>query len=191
MFALTKYFPDQLIFGQEIRDKLANFVALKANTLRINSEYKDCLNVGVVRTNTMKTLHNYFAKNSVEKILICFADPHFKRVNHRRRIINQQLLTDYAYILKNDTGRIYQVTDVKDLYDWNNMHLDNHPLFERIPEDQLVDDPCIKAMREETDEAIKVIRNDGQIWHAVYRVRNKAIDADQKIIQNEMKKFFF
>ena len=135
MFALTKYCPDQLIFGQEIRDKLANFVALKANTLRINSEYKDCLNVGVVRTNTMKTLHNYFAKNSVEKILICFADPHFKKVNHRRRIINQQLLTDYAYILKNDTGRIYQVTDVKDLYDWNNMHLDNHPLFERIPED--------------------------------------------------------
>ena len=27
MFALTKHFPDELILGQEIRDKVANFVA--------------------------------------------------------------------------------------------------------------------------------------------------------------------
>ena len=27
MFALTKHFPDNLILGQEIRDKVANFVA--------------------------------------------------------------------------------------------------------------------------------------------------------------------
>lgn len=89
MFALTKHFPNNLILGQEIRDKIANFVAKMANTIRINSEYKECLNVGVVRTNTMKTLHNYFEKESVEKMFICFADPHFKKVNHRRRIINQ------------------------------------------------------------------------------------------------------
>jgi len=110
------------------------------------------MNLGVVRTNTMKTLHNYFAPNTVEKLFICFADPHFKKVNHRRRIINQNLLTDYAYILKND-GRIYQVTDVKDLYDWNCRHLDLHPLFERIPEEELAGDPCIDAMRSGTDEA--------------------------------------
>jgi tRNA (guanine-N7-)-methyltransferase len=67
-------------------------------------------------------------------MFICFADPHFKKVNHRRRIINQQLLTDYAYILKPE-GRIYEVTDVKDLHDWNCMHLDRHPMFEKIPED--------------------------------------------------------
>lgn len=69
MFALTKHFPDNLILGQEIRDKVANFVAKKANTVRINSGYKECLNVGVVRTNTMKTLHNYFDKNSVSEFL--------------------------------------------------------------------------------------------------------------------------
>lgn len=123
MFGLAKHFPDELILGQEIRDKVANFVGQKINTLRINSGYKDCLNIGVVRTNTMKTLHNYFQPNSVEKLFICFADPHFKRVNHRRRIINQNLLTDYAYILKTG-GRIYEVTDVKDLHDWNVMHLE-------------------------------------------------------------------
>jgi len=76
------------------------------------------MNVGVVRTNTMKTMHNYFKKESLSKIFICFADPHFKKVNHRRRIITQQLLTDYAYMLK-DGGMLYEVTDVKDLHDWN------------------------------------------------------------------------
>jgi len=88
MFALTKHFPDNLILGQEIRDKVANFVAEKANSIRINSGYKECLNVACVRTNTMKTVHNYFEKESVEKMFICFADPHFKKVNHRRRIIS-------------------------------------------------------------------------------------------------------
>ena len=67
MFALTKHFPDNLILGQEIRDKVANFVAKKANSIRINSQYKECLNVGTVRTNTMKTLHNYFEKSSVSE----------------------------------------------------------------------------------------------------------------------------
>jgi hypothetical protein len=49
----------------EIRDKVANFVAQKINTTRINSGYKSCMNIAVVRTNTMKTIHNYFKKDSV------------------------------------------------------------------------------------------------------------------------------
>jgi len=65
MFELTKEFPQNLILGMEIRDVVANFVASKINSLRINSGYKDCLNVGVVKTNTMKTIHNYFRKESV------------------------------------------------------------------------------------------------------------------------------
>lgn len=47
--------------------------------MRINSELKEYLNIGVVRTNTMKTLHNYFEKESIEKMFFCFADPHFKK----------------------------------------------------------------------------------------------------------------
>jgi tRNA (guanine-N7-)-methyltransferase len=65
MFELTKEFPQNLILGMEIRDVVANFVAAKINSLRINSGYKDCLNIGVVKTNTMKTIHNYFRKESV------------------------------------------------------------------------------------------------------------------------------
>ena len=107
----------------------------------------------------------------VSKLFICFADPHFKRQNHRRRIITQSLLTDYCFVLK-EGGMLYQVTDVKDLHDWNVKHLEEHPMFERVPEEQLKDDVCIKVMREETDEAQKVIRNQGSIWHAVFRKRS-------------------
>jgi tRNA (guanine-N7-)-methyltransferase len=77
MFELQKEFPDKLILGMEIRDTVANFVAQKIHSVRNND--KQCFNVGVVKTNTMKTLHNYFKKESLEKMFFCFADPHFKK----------------------------------------------------------------------------------------------------------------
>jgi hypothetical protein len=68
MFELSKEFPDKMILGMEIRDVVANFVVQKVNTLRINSGYKECMNIGVVKTNTMKTIHNFFGKESVSKL---------------------------------------------------------------------------------------------------------------------------
>ncbi len=65
MFELSKEFPNNLILGMEIRDVVANFVAAKINSMRVNSGYKECMNIGVVKTNTMKTIHNYFRKESV------------------------------------------------------------------------------------------------------------------------------
>ena len=40
-----------------------------------------------MRTNCMKYLPNYFEKGQLQKIFICFPDPHFKAKNHRRRIV--------------------------------------------------------------------------------------------------------
>jgi tRNA (guanine-N7-)-methyltransferase len=37
MFQLTKAFPDKLILGLEIRDKVANYVGEKINSIRCNS----------------------------------------------------------------------------------------------------------------------------------------------------------
>lgn len=65
LFELSKEFPEKLILGMEIRDKVTNFVVEKINAMRINSQYKHYMNIAVVRTNTMKTLHNYFRKESV------------------------------------------------------------------------------------------------------------------------------
>jgi len=67
---LQKEFPDKLILGMEIRDVVANYVASKINSIRVNSGFKECLNVGVVKTNTMKTIHNYFRKGSVRSLYL-------------------------------------------------------------------------------------------------------------------------
>ena len=57
----------------------------------------------------MRYLSNYFYKSQIDKIFICFPDPHFKAKNHRRRIISHELLSEYAYFLK-PGGRLYTVT---------------------------------------------------------------------------------
>jgi tRNA (guanine-N7-)-methyltransferase len=69
-------------------------------------------------------------------------------------------------------GKIYVVTDVKDLFDWEVRHMEGHPLLEKVPDEETKEDPCVKFMCEDTDEARKVIRNEGSIWHAVFRKRD-------------------
>ena len=65
MFELTKFHKQELILGLEIRDKVVNYAGEKINSLRNNSGFQDCLNIGVLRTNAMKSLHNYFRRESV------------------------------------------------------------------------------------------------------------------------------
>ena len=89
---MSKEFPDKLILGMEIRDKVTEFVVEKINAMRINSGYKKYTNIAAIRTNVMKCALNYFEKGQLNKIFICFADPHFKKCNYRRRIINGPLL---------------------------------------------------------------------------------------------------
>ena len=78
---------EDLALGMEIRDKVSNFVAEKIKTIRVNSNHTEYNNIGVLRTNTMKLLLNYFYKEQLDKIFFCFPDPHFKKYNHRKRII--------------------------------------------------------------------------------------------------------
>lgn len=107
--------------GMEIRGKVVNFVGEKIRAIRFESNFEKCMNATVIRTNAMRHLPQYFRKNSLEKIFICFPDPHFKKRNHRRRIVNYGLLSEYAYLLK-PHGRIYVITDVEDLHNWHLEH---------------------------------------------------------------------
>ena len=71
------------------------------------------------------------------------------------------------------------------------MHLDNHPMFERIPDEDLQDDPCISAMRGETDEAHKVIKKEGDIFHAVFRKKDIQNDGEEKEgVENDVLEHF-
>ena len=65
MFQLMKGFPDKLILGLEIRDKVANYVGEKIHSVRCNSGGQLCSNTAIIRSNAMKTFTNYFKKESV------------------------------------------------------------------------------------------------------------------------------
>jgi tRNA (guanine-N7-)-methyltransferase len=65
----VKGFPDSLILGMEIRDKVANYVGEKINSIRNNSAGKMCENTAIVRSNAMKAFTNYFEKDSVSPLL--------------------------------------------------------------------------------------------------------------------------
>ncbi|KAJ1677095.1 tRNA (guanine-N(7)-)-methyltransferase (tRNA(m7G46)-methyltransferase), partial [Spiromyces aspiralis] len=74
----------------------------------------------------------------------------------------------YAYALRVG-GIVYTITDVKDLHDWMVKHLDDHPLFERIPDSELANDPVIPCVSNSTEEGKKVTRNRGDKYLACYR----------------------
>lgn len=165
--ALAKLFPDKYCLGMEIRAKVCEYVRLRVDALRKENagEYE---NASCLRTNCMRYLPNFFKKGSIEKVFFCFPDPHFKAKNHRRRIVNDNLLTEYAYIMA-PAGLLYTITDVEELHKWHVEKCTNHPSFERVSDEDLCNDLAIKAMIEETEEGKKVTRNNGRKFFAVFR----------------------
>ena len=66
-----------------------------------------------------------------------YPDPHFKRSKHKWRIISTSLLAEYAFVLA-EGGVVYTITDINDLHEWIVLHFSEHPLFVRVPDDELV-----------------------------------------------------
>jgi tRNA (guanine-N(7)-)-methyltransferase len=116
----------------------------------------------------MKFLPNFFKKGQLSKIFICFPDPHFKQRKHKARIVSQTLNSEYAFALR-PGGIVYTITDVEALHEWMVEHLDAHPSFERIPEEEEKSDPCVAVMLKETEEGKKVERNNGPKFVALFR----------------------
>ena len=172
--ALATLLPNETVLGMEIRAKVTEYVRLRIAAFRKENpgRYQNC---SVMRSNSMKFLANYFPKASVNKLFFCFPDPHFKRKNHPRRIVSERLLSEYAYVLKVG-GKLYCITDVKELHDWHVTECDKHPLFRRLSEEELGNDPCVEAMTVETEEGKKVARNKGDKYRAVYERLETPID---------------
>ncbi|EFQ96672.1 tRNA (guanine-N(7)-)-methyltransferase [Nannizzia gypsea CBS 118893] len=137
-------------------------------------------NISAIRSNTMKFLPNFFSRHQLSKIFICFPDPHFKARKHKARIVSTSLNAEYAYVLR-PGGMLYTITDVEDLHLWMVSHFDSKPadndlnshgiaeLWERVSDEELAADDCVRVMREETEEGKKVTRNNGQKFVAVWR----------------------
>lgn len=69
-------------------------------------------------------------------------------------------MNEYAFIMKKG-GRIYVITDVKDLYDWELEKLSEHRLFRKLTEAEEQADICCSLIVDNTEEGKKVTRNKG------------------------------
>lgn len=167
LISLATLFPETLMIGMELRDKVTEYVKERILALRVANpgQYQ---NVSVVRTNSMKYIPNYFEKSQLSKMFFLFPDPHFKEKNHRRRVISPFLLDEYAYAIRAG-GVIYTITDVEELGDWMKSCLENHPMFVALTEEELEADPVVKLLSSATEEGQKVSRNGGQTFKAVFR----------------------
>ncbi|CAI5483091.1 unnamed protein product [Closterium sp. Yama58-4] len=163
---LSPMFPDTLMVGFELRDKVSEYVKDRILALRQQhpSQYT---NISLIRTNAMKYLPNYFNKAQLTKMFFLFPDPHFKEKNHRRRIITTALLAEYAYVLA-PGGILYSITDVEELGVWMDDHLTAHPLFRKLTPAQMEADPVIPLLSTSSEEGLKVQRNGGRTFLAVY-----------------------
>jgi hypothetical protein len=123
-------------------------------------------------------LPNYFSKHQLTKMFFCFPDPHFKAKNHRRRIITDTLLTEYAFVLK-PGGRLYCITDVEELHGWHMSKLRAHPCFVEIdPVTAEAEDPAVDAMINTTEEGKKVARaGNNKYWGVFQRLSDEEIAA--------------
>ncbi|KAH9907478.1 PXA domain-containing protein [Xylariomycetidae sp. FL2044] len=162
LVALAPTMPDTLIVGMEIRTQVTEYVEERIRALRAQHADQNLYqNIGCLRANTMKFLPNFFNKGQLSKIFICFPDPHFKHRKHKARIVSTTLNSEYAYVLR-PGGIVYTITDVEDLHNWMVQHLEDHPSFRRLTEEEQEADPCVAIMRRETEEGKKVERNKGQ-----------------------------
>ena len=188
LLELAAIFPRALMLGVEIRPKVVEYVQKRVIALRHEARrargaggaaegaaaaaaataggYE---HVWAIHNNTMRFLPNFFERGQLAKIFICFPDPHFKRKNHRKRIVTPALCAEYSYALR-DGGLLYAITDVAELMEWMVSHLTASPLFERLPNAALRADPAV-AVLPKTDEGLKVRRNNGNMFIAVYRKR--------------------
>eukprot|EP00041_Stephanoeca_diplocostata_P024406 m.617810 g.617810 ORF g.617810 m.617810 type:complete len:278 (+) comp22522_c1_seq1:161-994(+) len=180
---LSTMYPDVLMLGMEIRIKVADYVSDRIIALREQHATESCggksgkyQNISVVRTNAMKYLPNYFVKGQLSKMMFLYPDPHFKKHKHKWRIINATLLSEYAYVLK-EGGIVYTITDVVDMHTWMVSHLEAHPLFERLTDEEVSADPVVEKLYISTEEGKKVARNkaagqnhgDGDVRVALFR----------------------
>jgi len=167
LVTLGELFPDKYSIGMEIRLKVSDYVMDRIKALRLlhPGQYQ---NIACLRTNAMKYLVNYLNKSQLRKIFFLYPDPHFKKAKHKWRIINSALLSEYAYVLRSG-GLLYTVTDVKDLHEWMCKHVEGHPLFIRLSEEEVKNDVLYNKLPDSSEEGKKVTRNKGDKFLAIFR----------------------
>ncbi|CAD5206371.1 unnamed protein product [Bursaphelenchus okinawaensis] len=170
LFKLSEVFPDEFSVGYEIRHKVSKYVQDKITALRHNEPGK-YQNVCCIRTNAMRFLSHFFRKGQLSRMFFLYPDPHFKKSKHKWRIISLPLISEYAYLMKTG-GMLYTVTDVLQYHEWVLENFAATKLFEKIPDEELKEDPIFQFIFDSSEEGKKVSRNEGSKYHAIYRRTN-------------------
>jgi tRNA (guanine-N7-)-methyltransferase len=119
--ALKEKFTDVNFLGAE------PFVNGMANLLKeITDEPLD--NIRVLMDDALLLVHS-LTDHSLDRIYVLNPDPWPKTRHHKRRIISQKNLTEFARVLK-PGGRLVMATDVDDLAQWMEMQCVEHPAFD-------------------------------------------------------------
>ncbi|KAH6678303.1 hypothetical protein B0J14DRAFT_650524 [Halenospora varia] len=169
LVALAPKMPNTLLLGMEIRTQVAEYVQERLKALRVQKAEEGLYqNAACLRANSMKFLPNFFKKHQLSKIFLCFPDPHFKARKHKARIVSTTLNSEYAYVVR-PGGIVYTITDVEDLHLWMVEHFDKHLSFERVSKEEEEADECVEVMKTGTEESMKVTRNNGQKFVALFR----------------------
>jgi len=177
LMKLAEGYPEKIALGMEIRVKVLNYVNDRIRALQVihpdktedgSTAVGTYNRIGCIRTNAMKLLPHFFEKGQIEKFFFLFPDPHFKKAKHKWRIISDELLSEYAYLMA-EGAIVYTITDVKKIYKWICEKFEAHPLFERIPDEEMTDDPAYKAIFNSTEEGQRVQRNGGHKFPAIWR----------------------
>jgi tRNA (guanine-N7-)-methyltransferase len=164
---IAPVFPEHFAIGFEIRDKVSQYVKERCKALR-KCNHGLYEKISCIRTNSMKFLPNYFRKGQLSKLFFLFPDPHFKTANHRRRIIQRNLLAEYAYALHNG-GLLYTITDVEELGSWMADKISAHPCFRQLNSDEIQNDQVVPILFTGTEEGTKVKRNEGTTYLRVFK----------------------
>ncbi|XP_062541419.1 tRNA (guanine-N(7)-)-methyltransferase [Armigeres subalbatus] len=167
LVTLGEMYPEKIAVGMEIRVKVSDYVMDRVLALRKLNEGQ-YQNIACIRTNAMKYLTNFFRKGQLEKMFFLYPDPHFKKAKHKWRIINSALLSEYSYVLRQG-GLIYTITDVKDLHEWMCKHIEQHPAFVRLTDDEVKGDVLSEKLLDSSEEGKKVTRNKGDKFVAIFR----------------------
>lgn len=84
-----------------------------------------------------------------------------------KNINSSALVPEYCHCLK-PGGRIYTITDVKELFEWTNRHFEDNSQLRRFGDEEMDDDPFVSAMTTGTDEARRVDSRGGEKFYSVF-----------------------
>lgn len=151
-------YPTENVLGIEIRDKVYEYVRQKSEAIG---------NCGIIKSNALLFLPNYFRPNSLKKIFVLFPDPHFKKRKQKGRIICKQMMQVLKYLLRDD-GDLYVSTDVKELYQDMCKTITESKCFSEKKE--IEQDELLEMCHKSTDEANRAGIKSGHTFGKVFRV---------------------